>query len=228
MSSSLFFTEIPVQIGSNKMLININEFKRRILCDEFLEIVLKKCKLNKTIANTYCVFENVNGVERLVNSDENIIELWAIWKSSKSCIKFFIRKCRVNDIKSIKVSQFQQQMITKYYNKSKIVQNDEKNDNEAQLSKKRKLCSSHVDVKVTMSHEIVMNATELKSEKHNSSHNIFHLLYTKLKQQKLQYNSYKILKEDRKCSDDSDESVSVNNDNDDNIDCSRLNLKSFF
>ena len=219
MNSTLFFTEIPVQIGSNKMLININELKKKMLCADFLDLVLKKCKLNvnKSISNTYAVFEYVNGIERMVNNDENIIHLWVYWKNNKNDVKFIIRKTRLSDKVSLIIPHQQQQSIMKYYKKSKAIIKNDLNDN--QLSKKRKLSSVAIEINVNNKTEELTNQNEVKNSK--STSNILQYFYLKIKHQQQSSNKYKILNDDRKCSDEDSLSCSEN-------DSSRLNLKSFF
>jgi hypothetical protein len=203
MSSGLFFTEIPVQIGSNKMVIYLNEFKKHIVCKEFLEIVLKKCKLNGLAIMTYSVFEqHANGIERFVGQNENIIELWKKNKMQKS-FKFVIRKKQ------------QQQAIQMFINKkTKVICNDV----EAQVSKKRKI--DVVDIKNNNNN---LETTTTKTTNSKNSNNFLQFLYIKLKQQQ---NNYKILvdKQHHAKSCCSNESFEF----DDDADCSRVHLKTFF
>ena len=213
--SSLIFTEIPVQIGSNKMIININELKKKMACSDFLEIVLKKCKLNgnKSVSSTYAVFEYANGIERMVNNDENMIQLWSFWKNNRNDVKFIIRKTRHSDKMSIIIPHYQQQSIMKYYTKTKVLQNQET----IQVSKKRKLSSPKIiDLTVQNSEEIIINKTEMKGSKSS----ILQYFYLKIKQQQQSNNKYKLLNNDRNCS-ESDDSCGENN-------SSRINLKSYF
>jgi hypothetical protein len=116
MISGLIFIEIPVQIGSNKIKININELKKYLSCNKFLEIIFDKCKFNKNLLKTYAVFKSVDGIERFVDENDNIIELWKN-EIDKNNVKFVIRKyhhlksmqntCKV-DIgeKNVEIKQF--------------------------------------------------------------------------------------------------------------------------
>ena len=219
MNSSIFFAEIPVQIGSNKMCVRVNEFKKKLICAEFLEIVMKKCKFNSKIIpnllDSYAVFEYANGIERLVNNNENIIELWSQWKKEImnnqrqfGCIKFIVRKYRACE-KTIPITQHvKQQSIQKYYKKTKCVHNME-----VQTAKKRKICDNPTETGNNNN-----NNVEVKNTK--NSNNIFQFLFIKLKQN----NNYKLLKNEKRYSDGSDDSCSIGED----VNSSKIHLKHFF
>lgn len=94
---SAIFEEIPVKIGSNKISISLNLLKSEVTSNKLIELVLNKCKLltKKAVLNTYILFEHVNGIERRLNKNDNIIQLWLMWKAKVKQYKIF------NDIKFV-------------------------------------------------------------------------------------------------------------------------------
>ena len=90
---SLF--QIPFKLRSRRLNLEIDS-RSSIKSEQFIELALKKCKLNSKLTRTYSVFESVSGVERLLESNDNICDLWKYWStesSKKQTIEFIIRKC---------------------------------------------------------------------------------------------------------------------------------------
>ena len=114
---STIMYQIPVKMGSRRLNIEINS-KSTIKSEQFIELVLKKCKLNEKLTRTYSVFESVNGVERLLTTNDNICDLWKYWStesSKKQTIEFIIRKCFKIENKIKVNNEKRQQMIKKCY-----------------------------------------------------------------------------------------------------------------
>lgn len=111
--------QIPVKMGSRKLTLEIDS-RTTIKSEQFIELALKKCKLNDNLTRTYSLFENVSGVERLITTNDNICDLWKYWStesSKKQTIEFIIRKCFTIE-KKVKVNnEKRQQMIKKCYEK---------------------------------------------------------------------------------------------------------------
>lgn len=94
--------QVSVKMGSNVCKIQINERKNQFSSQDLIETVLEKCKLNKcNSAKTYSVYENVQGVERLVKINESIINLAKNWPLNSSAF-FIVRKTKKCQIKPVK------------------------------------------------------------------------------------------------------------------------------
>lgn len=68
--------KIPIRIGSNVKFIKLN---KSMSCKQVIYKTLMQCKLDKSARchlNTYYLFEIVNGVERKVNFNENMLKLY--------------------------------------------------------------------------------------------------------------------------------------------------------
>jgi hypothetical protein len=123
---------IPVKMGSHRMVFNLqndaNAPHRQLTSQQLVDHVLKRCRLNRStnVARTYAMFESVNGVERLVNANECVIELQAKW-SNHSNAEFVIRKFHPVEKKltspststSSSSSSLNEQRIRKCYKKLK-------------------------------------------------------------------------------------------------------------
>lgn len=199
--SSILFVQIPVQIGSNKLMINLNELQSTLTCKDFIELVLNKCKLNKTkhVLNTYALFEHVNGVERIVGKNENIIKLWLQWKNEQKLnklvdVKFVIRKYSSIEraVQSKRIDQHQQhRSIQSYYKKVKLISDVHIDES---ITKKRKI-NEKIEIlpdNVTPVHndEEDHGAVDTKTQL-NQNINFLKFIYIKLKQQNMK--NYKLL-----------------------------------
>ena len=113
---------VPIKMGSHHMIFNLQkDLNQKLTAQQLVEYVLKRCRLNGSVnlAKTYALFENVNGVERLVNESESIIELQAKW-STQSNAEFVIRKIHPVE-KRLTSSSLNEQTIRKCYKKLKAV-----------------------------------------------------------------------------------------------------------
>ena len=108
---------VPVKMGSHRMTIDIEASVKCLTCEQFIEIVLRRCRLNgsQNLAKTYAMFESVNGVERLVNASESVPSLCAKWSSTKMP-EFVIRKFLPVE-KKLASAAISQTSVKKYYKK---------------------------------------------------------------------------------------------------------------
>ncbi|CAF0777329.1 unnamed protein product [Brachionus calyciflorus] len=91
-------TSIAIKMGSKQFKINYeftyNNFNLNTL--QLVEIVLKKLQPKNEnlseLAKTYAIYESAYGVERLINKDENILNLIKNQESLNSNVCFIIRK----------------------------------------------------------------------------------------------------------------------------------------
>jgi hypothetical protein len=121
--SSVF--QIPVKMGSRKLIIEI-ESTSKITCGQFVEMVLKKCKLNShdKLTKTYSLFESVSGIEQLLKSNDNFVNIWKNWLNEykQHNVEFIVRKClsienKLNTSIKTKSDEKHKQMIKNYYKK---------------------------------------------------------------------------------------------------------------
>lgn len=66
--------EIKVKIGSNNVVFNIDEYHRVMSVEKFIGQVLKNIKIHNS--NHYGLYECLNGVERLLDNESDIITYW--------------------------------------------------------------------------------------------------------------------------------------------------------
>jgi phage terminase large subunit-like protein len=77
-------TKIPFKIGSNKIYITFS--KRLIKPDEIIKKIVKKLKLQSF---NYDLVERANGIDRLVQHNENVYDIWQKWTHSNNSVKKF-------------------------------------------------------------------------------------------------------------------------------------------
>lgn len=111
--------QVPVKMGSHKLVIDL-ESSSDMTTVQFIELVLKKCKLTSN-EKTYSVFESVNGVEKMLKSNEIVTDVWKYWlnQSVPYSVQFIVRKCVSVEKKlaAISESEKRKQMIKKCYKK---------------------------------------------------------------------------------------------------------------
>jgi hypothetical protein len=76
--------EIPVVMGSHRIRFNLtsshyNGTKTPFTTNKLIEMVLTKCNIMKSLSSTYKLFQRfqLSGIERVVNCDENIFNLFS-------------------------------------------------------------------------------------------------------------------------------------------------------
>lgn len=75
--------KVTVQMGSRQLKVEINSLTTS---QHLIEIVLCKCKIDKKIAKSYAVFENISNIERQLHSNETVL------KTNNKNVKFIVRK----------------------------------------------------------------------------------------------------------------------------------------
>lgn len=71
--------KIPVKIGSHLTSVSVND--KLYICDDFIRIALLQCNLIKCAneyLNTYALFERLNGIDVMIDSNANLFNLWSI------------------------------------------------------------------------------------------------------------------------------------------------------
>ncbi len=101
--------KVSVKMGSRQYKIEVSTGNTK--CSDLIESVLQKSKIDRKLASTYTVYESVSGIERQMQSSENVIKS----PQSKSSIEFTVRKCMA--VKKAVPSSDQQAKIKKYYEK---------------------------------------------------------------------------------------------------------------
>ena len=142
--------QIPVKMGSHRMLIDLPvniaqlldeqqlptqaDNKSKLTCRQFIDIVLKKCKLqgSEQLTKTYSIFESVNGIERMLKSSDSVMDIWMNWSKlypkvfklnqtqmdQSVCVELVVRKHRQAE-KKVRMDDKQSKMIKKCYKKIK-------------------------------------------------------------------------------------------------------------
>ena len=187
------FVQIPVKMGSNKFNFELilNEHEQRVVrCGKFIEMVLRKCNLTGSTDNfskTYSIFENSFGVERLLNRNENIIQILQDNHKKQIKFEFVIRKCNLIE-KKIQISTINKRnstTIKKYYkkmNQLKIAQQlstELRQNNESIIHIYEHIESLETSLKVT--DDEPQHTTIQHEQKLNENINLLKQLYTKLK-----------------------------------------------
>jgi hypothetical protein len=144
---------IPVVIGSHYKIIELNDSQMK--CKEFIHNVLIQCNLLRAAINfldTYRLFERSNGVDRLVDSNENIFRLCSQWQKPNGCtdVVFIIKKFQVAKHVSrfIKKTQTKTERFFSQLNKAECGMQTLKIRNalalsERELRKKRKIARNN-------------------------------------------------------------------------------------
>ena len=224
--SSVTIVQVPVKMGSNKMLISLAK-NNTITCRQFIELVLEKCKMDKSLCRTYAIFESNNGIEKKLHSNQSLLETYDIKTSELVIRRYFKTEKKV--VQSQKLNDEQRQkMIKKCYQKlnqgiqtqsaqphlatieqeylKEIIQNDYvlKRQNK-QLSKVEQSINDHVN-KVSEKVQIVNQEAKI-----TNNINVLQFLYCKLKKNSSKnMKSYKRLADNDSCGNSSDEESSSN------------------
>lgn len=169
MNSSLIM-EIPVRIGSNRLTICINKFKKEVKVSKFISIALKKCKLTQP-RGSYGLFETQNGIERLLNNNDDMLAYWNQVKKRKISIQLKIRKfyplekqiltndcCNLND-----------KLVKSYYEKTRPIEK-------------------------TQLEELKPNFEEIQQSKPADEPNFLQIIYQKVKEQSTKRRNYAKIK----------------------------------
>jgi hypothetical protein len=125
-SSQISSIHVPVKMGSHHMVLHLqSDSNQKLTSSKLVEYALKRCRLNGStnLPKTYALFENVNGVERLVNESESLVDLQAKW-STHSTAEFVIRKFHPME-KRLASSSLNEQTIRKCYKKLKLTNKTE-------------------------------------------------------------------------------------------------------
>lgn len=150
--------QIPVKMGSHKLVIDL-ESNCEMTSVQFVELVLKKCKLtsNEKLTKTYSVFESVNGVEKMLKSNEIITDVWKYWikQSVQHSVQFIVRKCVSVEKKltATTESDKRKKMIKKCYKKINSETSSELIQDKRDIKTKREFLK-----------KIVENEQELKKQ----------------------------------------------------------------
>jgi hypothetical protein len=87
--------KIPIKVGSHSTVVNINNDQMN--CAEFIRVCLLQCGVVKNV-NVYNIFkqysliERQNGIEVIIDLDENVCNLWAVRWSATESIQLLIKK----------------------------------------------------------------------------------------------------------------------------------------
>ena len=87
--------KIPIKVGSHLTIVYPNNDQMN--CETFIRICLLQCGVVKNINminsfKKYSLFEQLNGVEVIIDYHENICNLWAIRWSANDKIQLVIKK----------------------------------------------------------------------------------------------------------------------------------------
>lgn len=100
--------KISVKVGSNQLSLNIS---KKTICDDLIKMALIACKIgiaqkkfflptfttiieiDKSVKSKYGLFERAIGIERQIDADENISQLWLKWNSGEqvSQMQFIVK-----------------------------------------------------------------------------------------------------------------------------------------
>ena len=89
--------KISVKVGSNQLSLNIT---KKTICSDLIKMALIACKIgiaqkrfffqafntieiDESIKNNYGLFERAIGIERQIDANENISQLWLKWNSGE-------------------------------------------------------------------------------------------------------------------------------------------------
>jgi hypothetical protein len=97
---------LAVRIGSNQLKITVPR-STTITCGEFLNMVMKKCKLQNN-SNMYALWENANGVERMLNLDEKLVV-------DRDSAQLIVRKYRPSELNLIRHMNNSSRSVKQYY-----------------------------------------------------------------------------------------------------------------
>ena len=134
--------KIPVKVGSHSINIYVNDEK--ISCENFIEIALIQCKVVKGsaegVTKNYSLFERLNGIEVIINQDENIYNLWTTrWKNDANFLLIIKKFQKLNSLnKFIDNNQKNFNRISKV-NKYLISTENKINKSQIRLKKKIRL-----------------------------------------------------------------------------------------
>jgi hypothetical protein len=193
------FIQVPVRMGSNKfnleLILNNQDEERSIHCGKFIEIVLRKCNLHgsSNLRKTYSIFESSCGVERLLQRNEDIIQILRQNQMKQLKFEFVIRKCN-----SIELNLTQQEKQSKQVKKcyKKLKQMKQIDDKLTAASEKRQSNESIIHIyepvdkfetslQVKDDEEEVKETIKFNEMKIEQNINVLQYLYSKLKAHQL-------------------------------------------
>lgn len=83
--------QVPVRMGSNIKYICIKR-NQEIFAEDLIRKTIKKLKLQDNVEN-YVLFERSLGIDRMLDSNENITQLWLKWLQEAQKSESDIVKC---------------------------------------------------------------------------------------------------------------------------------------
>lgn len=211
--------QIPVKMGSRRLSLEMDS-KSTIKSEHFIELALKKCKLNDKLTRTYAVFESVSGIERLLTSDDNICDLWRVYSiESRKQTEFIIRKCLPVEqkltSKTMVTNEKRTRMIKKCYEQinqqqtkqdlfAKIVQNEQELHKQAEKLQQVEQLLANLNQKQQQATTKPMKTIKKRFLNENNV-NFLQFLNHKIKKQTTNQNkSYEKLIENSCCEESSD------------------------
>ena len=116
MSTVNMVKQLPVQMGSNKMSIEVSVNDTTLTCKQFLRVVLERCHIDAQLSRTYALFVACNGIETPLHSTQQIL---SIYVNSGDCCSFIVRKYLSAEKQAIQRinSQKHQEMVKKCFKK---------------------------------------------------------------------------------------------------------------
>lgn len=108
--------KIPVDVENTTLLINVNTTLFQILtCKELIRLSLIQISYkNKTQSHSYALFESINGIERLINKNENILKLCLYNIQMKYNFRLLLRKYRSIERKLLSNCKYKYNRIQLY------------------------------------------------------------------------------------------------------------------
>jgi hypothetical protein len=87
--------KIPIKVGSHSTVVNINN--DQMDCGEFIRVCLLQCGVVKNVNvyngfKQYSLIERQNGIEVIIDLDENVCNLWAVRWSATESVQLIIKK----------------------------------------------------------------------------------------------------------------------------------------
>jgi hypothetical protein len=155
---------LPVRVGSHRLTIAISRFAT-ITCGDFLKVAMKKCKINGNTSSLYALWENANGVERMLDLNERLV--------ASADVQLIVRRYRPSELKLLRNLNDKQPMVTKHcYAKRAEQQQQPPNtvQNPQATQQPPKLCDFH--------------QKDIAKRLHQHNINFLRYLYVKLKSTK--------------------------------------------
>jgi hypothetical protein len=165
MNSSSASTSI--QIESKKYLINIPSYD--MTCKQFMKLALEQTK-NDFKNGSYALFECSNGIERLINKNDNISNLLMQINDNYELI---LRKCHSIE-KKLQIKQQKSSTVKAYYKKAKYMINKENNFHEIEKKYQEKFIKTeeklNKSTKMLMESNIYEDLSATKSKTCSVNH----------------------------------------------------------